>query len=322
MAAIVPNSPEDVLLIALNEQNASGQSGWARLVTSGGVTQVTLFISEGVMTSRRVDVYSGRCGDSIGAAVHRLTNLTDGMSISLLEGVSLDTILNGNFAVNVNNSGLTVYTACGNIPATTNSITIALDELNDSGQSGWATLTSRGGDTEVVLSLSSGVMASNLVHVHSGQCGDSLGGVAQGLTDIADGISVTLLEGVSLDSILTGGFAVNAHSSADASIYTACGNLPAREPVSGGSPVILQSAIVNAILADLTISVGTTVTWTEEDITGHTTTSGSRGLFDGIGWDSGTLKQGDSFSYTFTEVGTFPYTCEIHPTMNATVTVT
>ena len=201
-------------------------------------------------------------------------------------------------------------------------ILTALDEMNDSGQSGWATLTGRGGDTEVVLSLPGATMSSNLVHVHSGQCGDSLGGVAHGLTNIVDGISVILAEGVSLDSILTGAFAVNAHNADDPSIYTACGNLPAREPMSESLPVIIQSPIVNAILADLTVGVGTTVTWTEEDITGHTTTSGSRGLFDGIGWDSGTLKQGDSFSYTFTEVGTFPYTCEIHPTMNATVTVT
>ncbi len=198
---------------------------------------------------------------------------------------------------------------------------IALNELNASGQSGWARLTAKDNDTEVVLSLSEGAMTSNLVHIHSGQC-DSLGSIANPLTNFADGTSVTLLEGMSLDSLLTGGFAVNAHNADDPSIYTACGNLPARDPMSEGSPVILQSPIVNAILADLTVSVGTTVTWTEEDITGHTTTSGSRGLFDGIGWDSGTLKQGDSFSYTFTEVGTFLYTCEIHPTMNATVTVT
>jgi hypothetical protein len=58
-------------------------------------------------------------------------------------------------------------------------------------------------------------MVSNLVHIHSGQCGDSLGGVAYGLSNFVDGLSVTLVEGVSLDSILTGDFAVNAHNADD-----------------------------------------------------------------------------------------------------------
>ena len=66
----------------------------------------------------------------------------------------------------------------------------------------------------------------------------------------------------------------------------------------------------------LAVSVGETVTWTNnEDGIGHTTTSD-----DGV-WQSGTLNPGDTFEFTFTEAGTFTYFCSIHPSMTATVTV-
>jgi plastocyanin len=38
--------------------------------------------------------------------------------------------------------------------------------------------------------------------------------------------------------------------------------------------------------------------------------------------DSGMLKMGQSFSYTFTSAGTFGYVCAYHPGMVATVIVT
>jgi plastocyanin len=70
----------------------------------------------------------------------------------------------------------------------------------------------------------------------------------------------------------------------------------------------------------VTISVGDTITWTNLDIP-HTVTSGSSPSANGI-WDSGVLLDGESFSRTFNEAGTFQYFCTIHPTqMIATVVV-
>ncbi len=66
----------------------------------------------------------------------------------------------------------------------------------------------------------------------------------------------------------------------------------------------------------ITVPVGTTVRWTNQDSVSHTTTSNDRV------WDSGTLRQGQSFSFTFTKPGTFPYFCAIHPGMTGTVVVT
>ena len=76
---------------------------------------------------------------------------------------------------------------------------------------------------------------------------------------------------------------------------------------------------------DLEIEVGTTVTWTNDDSVAHTVTSGesdgTSGEADGT-FDSGFLDPGASFSYTFTEVGEFPYYCLPHPWMRGSVTVT
>jgi plastocyanin len=42
----------------------------------------------------------------------------------------------------------------------------------------------------------------------------------------------------------------------------------------------------------------------------------SAGLFD-----SGTINNGASFSFTFNNKGTFNYKCSIHPSMNGTIIV-
>src|SRR5829696_2492067 len=65
----------------------------------------------------------------------------------------------------------------------------------------------------------------------------------------------------------------------------------------------------------ITVPQGTTVTWTNEGPSPHTTTAD-----DGT-WDSGTLQQGEDFSFTFDEPGTYTYHCSIHPDMTASIKV-
>lgn len=65
----------------------------------------------------------------------------------------------------------------------------------------------------------------------------------------------------------------------------------------------------------LTVSVGTTVTWTNDDTMAHTVT-GLDGSFD-----SNFLDPGASWSYTFTEPGEYEYYCLPHPWMRAKVVV-
>jgi len=67
--------------------------------------------------------------------------------------------------------------------------------------------------------------------------------------------------------------------------------------------------------ADLEVSVGTTVTWTNDDSATHTVTA------DDGSFDSGDLANGATFSQTFDTAGTFTYHCAKHPNMTATITV-
>ena len=65
----------------------------------------------------------------------------------------------------------------------------------------------------------------------------------------------------------------------------------------------------------ITISAGTTVTWTNKDAVTHTVTS-DNGLFD-----SGSITGNSTYSRQFPAAGTFTYHCTPHPTMTATVIV-
>jgi amicyanin len=70
--------------------------------------------------------------------------------------------------------------------------------------------------------------------------------------------------------------------------------------------------------ASLTINVGDTVTWTNHDTAPHNIV-----VTDGPEkFTSPTLQNGQTFSHTFTQAGTYSYYCSIHPDMKATVTVT
>ena len=65
----------------------------------------------------------------------------------------------------------------------------------------------------------------------------------------------------------------------------------------------------------LTIKNGENVTWINEDPTSHIVKE-DNGLFE-----SSALANGQSFTYTFTTVGTYNYTCTIHPSMKGKVIV-
>ena len=70
------------------------------------------------------------------------------------------------------------------------------------------------------------------------------------------------------------------------------------------------------------IATGGTVTWTNDDSSGHTVTSGNPSdLQSGTIFDSGLIKFGGTFSFTFKNSGTYNYFCQIHPWMTGTVTV-
>ena len=66
----------------------------------------------------------------------------------------------------------------------------------------------------------------------------------------------------------------------------------------------------------LTVKVGTTVTWINQDSTTHTITS-DNGAFQ----SSGDINSGSNYTFTFSKAGTYPYHCSIHPNMKGTIVV-
>jgi plastocyanin len=67
----------------------------------------------------------------------------------------------------------------------------------------------------------------------------------------------------------------------------------------------------------LTIGAGGTVTWTNQDRANHDVT-GSNGP---AGFASPEIEQGETWSFTFAEPGTYAYICVLHPEMRGTVIV-
>jgi amicyanin len=66
---------------------------------------------------------------------------------------------------------------------------------------------------------------------------------------------------------------------------------------------------------EIKVPVGTTVTWTNRDDIPHTVVSTEK-VFK-----SKVLDTDEMFSFTFTQSGTYPYFCSIHPKMTGKVIV-
>lgn len=82
---------------------------------------------------------------------------------------------------------------------------------------------------------------------------------------------------------------------------------------SSGNTVTMQNMAFSP--ATLNVQVGTTVTWLNKDSTIH------RVVSDSGAFDSGDLTNGQSYNFTFSQAGSFPYHCSIHPSMKGTIVV-
>jgi plastocyanin len=65
------------------------------------------------------------------------------------------------------------------------------------------------------------------------------------------------------------------------------------------------------------VRVGDMMTWINDDSSPHTVTSSNDSTFD-----SDIMRRGEAFSFTFDNVGEYPYFCTLHPSMVGTVVVT
>lgn len=250
--------------------------------------------------SHPAHIHSGTCGDGLGDVVYPLSNvsetaLVNGTPIAGATGGATDAIpvaisgttvpstladlLASPYAINIHESAENIgnYIACGNIGGTMIGTSDLAIGLGELNESGYS-------------------------------------GVAT-LHDNGDGttaVSVYLTEEYSEDMGTEGGEAATPAMEMD------MGTPPADESAqtSAGAQDVAVS-IVNFAYdpSPLTVNVGDTVTWTNNDGTAHTVTSSDGSI------QSGTLQSGQSFSYTFTTAGTFDYHCEFHANMTGQVIV-
>lgn len=111
--------------------------------------------------------------------------------------------------------------------------------------------------------------------------------------------------------------------------FTACGggynspstpsNGPTPAPAGSTTVGISSGASTQTTTAfganPLTITVGTTISWLNDDTTTHTSSA------DGSQWSSGNIAPGGRFNFTFASAGRFTYHCQIHPNMVGTIVV-
>lgn len=94
-------------------------------------------------------------------------------------------------------------------------------------------------------------------------------------------------------------------------------------PMGAAPPAAVDRLVIENFLfmpAEVTVPVGTEITWRNTDSAPHTATSGTSPSPDTV-FDTGTIEGGQSGSVTVQEPGTFAYFCEFHPFMKGTVTV-
>lgn len=104
---------------------------------------------------------------------------------------------------------------------------------------------------------------------------------------------------------------------------------PSESPTQAAAPVPTETAAPSAASgnvkviiagfafspANLTVKVGATVTWENQDGASHTIVA------DDGSFKSENLGEGGTFSFTFNTAGSFPYHCSIHSRMKGTITV-
>ncbi|MDA2921029.1 hypothetical protein MYX76_16330 [Desulfobacterota bacterium AH_259_B03_O07] len=116
--------------------------------------------------------------------------------------------------------------AAGEEAVTSETVTVELKAVNNSGVSGKATLTPVDNNTKVVINLTGAPEGiAQPAHIHQGTC-ENLGEPKYPLEAVKNGGSETTVD-VKLSDIMTGDFAINVHKSEkEISTYVACGEIP------------------------------------------------------------------------------------------------
>lgn len=86
------------------------------------------------------------------------------------------------------------------------------------------------------------------------------------------------------------------------------------EPETAAGEVLMKGIMFKP--KDITVKVGDTITWKNEDPVDHNAVDTATGKFE-----SETFGEGGTFEYTAEEAGKIEYVCTLHPGMTGTITV-
>ncbi|OGH10243.1 MAG: hypothetical protein A2152_01010 [Candidatus Levybacteria bacterium RBG_16_35_6] len=115
-------------------------------------------------------------------------------------------------------------------------------------------------------------------------------------------------------------FSQNSNPSTNQPLLTPTESIqPTSEPTTDTQKESMVE-IVNYTFSPSTLSIkrGTTVTWTNQDDVNHDVVSDPNGDV----FKSELFSKGESYSFTFDNVGTYNYYCSIHPRMKGNIEVT
>jgi Cu/Zn superoxide dismutase len=103
-------------------------------------------------------------------------------------------------------------------------LNVQMNALNDSGETGTATLTQLPKGVKVEVSLKGAPDTSQPTHIHPGTCTKLNPAPEAPLSPLTNGTSVTVLSGKKLSDFTGGRYAINVHkSSTDLATYVSCG---------------------------------------------------------------------------------------------------
>jgi predicted lipoprotein with Yx(FWY)xxD motif len=269
------------LAIGLAELNDSGYSGAALLHDNGdGTTTVIVLLTEEYGKGGEAEGTPAAGGESGASGTAQ-----SGTTVQVADNAKL-----GKFLTDSN--GMTLYLYKKDTPGTSN--------CYDKCAENWPPFTTSGGD----LTLPAGVPGK------------------LDTTTRKDGTKQVTYNGMPLYFFIKDKKAGDTNGQDVGDVWYVVPPAAATASGSGSSSSSANAQKVAVTIKDfafspdpLQISVGTTVTWTNEDTVAHTATG------NGNTFTTPAINQGQSASVTFTKPGTYEYHCEFHANMHGTIVV-
>lgn len=128
------------------------------------------------------------------------------------------------------------------------------------------------------------------------------------------------MERIRIVALVAAAMAIGGCSASSAASSATASSAPAssaNEPASGN--VVIHTFAFGP--QKISVTAGSTVTWTNQDAILHTVTAGTSAKPEKT-FDAKMDGVGSTFSFTFDNPGTYPYHCSIHAVMTGVVTVT